>query len=182
MNDGQDRTENLALLERTLDVFGSDPGRWPEDVRHRLAGFIARDASAQERLVSERAFERVLQAHPATEPQRLARLADQIVAKVETSLAPSESRGAEIIAWPGPRRRQSDKMAPVRISRKPGGLGSAAALLAASLLVGVFAGSTDAIRPFAQRVADNIGLAADIDPVEATVVDDMPELNEWEVQ
>lgn len=182
MNDGQDGVENLALLERTLDVFGSDPERWPEDVRRRLSGFIARDGAAQARLGAEQAFESLLRARPAGESQRLAKLADQIVEKVAASLEPSERRGAEIIAWPGPRGRQIDKTSPVRISRKPGGLGSAAALLAASLLVGVFAGSTDAIRPFAQRLADNIGLAADIDPVEATVVDDMPELNEWEVQ
>lgn len=182
MNSGQGRKELLELLEQTLDAFGADMRRWPDAARLRLTGFVARDAEAKARIEAERAFEAMLDRVPVAGAGHLAQLQDRVLASVSGSGQAGGDAGAKIIPWPGTRRGQDGKRAPVRVSRTPGGRGSTAALLAASLLIGVFAGTTDAIKPFAQRIADNIGIAADFDPVGTTLVDDSPELNEWEVQ
>ena len=195
MDKDLNKTTKAALLERMLDTYGSDTARWPEDVARRLDRFMASDGEARARMARERAFEQAL--NTAAQPDRLelSMLSERIVAEVALSMrgeaagsgegevGRGERRG-QIIPWPVRERRAPSGTQPERwrLNRRPGDIGSAAALLAASLVVGIFVGTTDIVRPIAQDFADTIGIAAEIDPDDAIVIDETPEVSEWEAQ
>lgn len=180
MNTEPNSNSDLALLERTLDAFGSDPMRWPAERRQQLASCLTDDPRAGRRIEREQAFEKVLASASGTDHQRLAELSERIIDVVTGDTRTKQD--AEIIQWPGPVTRQASTPPPVRLSRHPVGTAPAAALLAASLLIGIFAGSSEDFLPFAQNVVDTIGIAADIDPSASLLGDETSELSEWEIQ
>jgi hypothetical protein len=132
------RNQRLADLQSALDAFGADRTRWPAHVRHGLSAFVSGDAEAQ-RLVNEAAaFDRLLDAAPTLSADRLDALAHRISALAERQPHVIHSR---------------EKMG-VENNAPHGGLGFArrerafaGAALAASLLLGIFAGQTPAIDP-----------------------------------
>jgi hypothetical protein len=116
----------LDGLEQALERFGSDRTRWPAPVRRDFAGLLARDAGAKARLREAEALDRLLDLAPQPAIDTRA-LADRILAQAvaETpAVAPPKAR----VAWA------------VFDRRPPLAQWPAAAVLAASLVLGTFVG------------------------------------------
>lgn len=150
---------DIAALRRLLDTYGGDASRWPQAEARRVAPLLARDGPARALLAEARALDKILARAPITQPERRQRLADRIAAaaNVETDTA-TMRRGPNVLDLTrasGPARR-----APIV---RRAGQWQAAALLAASLLVGVFAGVSGIVGPAFDDVAALLGLAGDGD-------------------
>lgn len=160
----------LTAFENVLDTFGGDPTRWPAEKRGRLMSLAAEDADAARLLREAKALDAVLTKAGGLPVRDTRALADRIAAAVANT-APGQpaqpQRGAEsvdgasgvVIAWPrsGENARAAGQAA-VGSAPPRNGLSSnwrTAALLAASLMVGIFVGVTDLVpTDVAQFVAD----------------------------
>jgi hypothetical protein len=115
-------------LEMALDTYGADRTRWPAPLRLELSGLIANSREAQKMLADAAAFERVLDMAPQFDSSRLDQLSDRIAASAQRQPRLLEggglSAGGSTASWPAPRRQH----------------GIVATALAASLVLGVFAG------------------------------------------
>lgn len=145
-----DRAE-LEELERVLATYGADRDRWPAAARLRFAPLLAGDAEARRMLSEARALDRLLDRAPVVSEARREALAARLVGEAirapriaEPAVTPpmTEARRAVVVeldrAAAGGRRR-------VKRLPHPGWFNGgrqmpAAALLAASLLLGIFAG------------------------------------------
>lgn len=161
------RLAELTAFENVLDTFGGDPARWPAENRERLMSLADADAEAGRLLSEARALDGVL-AYAAGPPVgSTAALADRIAAAVANT-APGQPAHPErqrdddapaatntsgvVIAWPrtgGERSRVAAQVAALTGSgpqreRVTSGWRTAA-LLAASLVIGVFVGTTDLV-------------------------------------
>lgn len=129
--------EDFALL---LETFGGDRTRWPADDRRRFARLLSASPEARRLLSEAEALDRLLDEAPRLSPAREARLAESIMA------AATEER-PKVVSMPKTRRATPTRIWP------------AAALLAASLLAGVFAGMTgmldDVMTPETQLALDD---------------------------
>jgi hypothetical protein len=136
----------LAGLQHLLDVYGADRARWPAAERLRLAGFISSDPGAKAALAEAQALDRLLDLAPRVSVERERALARRILAAV----GESQQRAAAPVSLhrPAPRRASVARWA-------------APALMAASLVVGVFVGSTGALQPTVTYLAEISGLADD---------------------
>lgn len=122
----------LDKLEAALDAYGADRTRWPAPLRLALSGLIAGNSEAQRMLRDAEAFDRLLDRAPQYDQSRLDGLIQRIMATAERqprvvssrSSAAHESSSGRPAAWGWQRRHQ----------------GFAATALAASLVLGVFAG------------------------------------------
>ena len=120
-------TVGLDKLEATLDTYGADRTRWPAPLRHALSGLIAGNAEAQELLKQAEAFDRLLDKAPQYDAARLGKLTERIVAAAERQ----------------PRLVAEQRVATGHLAlRHRHGL--AATALAASLVLGVLAGQSNA--------------------------------------
>lgn len=123
--------EDRVALEQLLDTHGGDRTRWPAADRLRFASMIARDPGAK-RLVAEAAvFDRLLDMAPGPVPAQ-----ERMVTERVAALAMAERRSASV-----PRATPSLARPARRETRWP-----AAALLAASLILGVVIGGMGALR------------------------------------
>jgi hypothetical protein len=128
------QTIELEALAHRLEVSGSDRTRWPAQERLRFAPLLAQSSEARQLLAEAAALDRVLDMAPGPDGARLAPLIDRIVA-----LAEREGQGDSTKVVPFPAHRPAS-----RAARPPINSGGwrAAALLAASLVVGAFVGTT----------------------------------------
>lgn len=158
------RAQDLDALESLLEVYGADRTRWPARERLRFAGFISEDADAR-RLISEAsALDRLLDCAPRASEDREHALKERIVA---AALRTSEPRFAVVAAGGG----QGEAHELPVWKRRPAALTSmlkrlpvrsewpAAAVLAASLVMGVMLGSAGTFQPTMQEVAEAAGFA-----------------------
>jgi hypothetical protein len=117
---------SLDALEQVRDRYGADRTRWPAPVRRDFASLLATSPEAQARLSEAAALDRLLDLAP--QPTFDARpLADRIMAAVEQerpAVAPPRAR----VAWAS------------GAGRAASGSWPAAALLAASLVLGTVFG------------------------------------------
>jgi anti-sigma factor RsiW len=126
-----DRTHPLlAELETVLDVCGGCPERWPDGTRARLSAFVAENREAARMFAEARALDALLDAAPAPIPPR--GLEARIMA-----------------AAPSP-RREPRLTAPARAT---GRMWLEAALLAASLFIGIVIGASGQVVPALRDVA-----------------------------
>ena len=162
------RAVELTELEGVLDTFGGDPGRWPASKRERLVGFAASDKDARRLLREAEALDAVLSRAAGPAVGNTVRLADRIAAAAAGTAQSSGGAGhrlhnAEdhaaaggkagvVIAWPisGPVSNQAARTAtpdgPAGAGRvRPSSNWRTAAMMAASLLVGVFVGVMDLV-------------------------------------
>jgi hypothetical protein len=141
----------LGALEQVLERFGSDRTRWPAPVRRDFAGLLASSAEAKARLREAEALDRLLDLAP--EPEIDARaLADRIVAAAAAerpAVVPPEARAAGAIGGRAAARRTE---------------WPAAALLAASLVLGMFVGLNGAFDTAVAPLVAQVSADADIDP------------------
>lgn len=154
----------LDELERLLDAYGADQERWPQDVRARFAPVLSDRRAA--RLLSEAAaLDRVLAHAPLPDPARRAALADRILAEARASRGDEAGRQpGTVIAWPGSRRARTS--APVSGSElRPSW--KAAALLAASLALGIFIGALDLVPEPVSQIAEVVDFDSDLDQTAA---------------
>lgn len=161
------RKRDIETLQLGLQRYGADPARWPEDLRALLNDASPDDADVQGLIAEARALDSVLEAGNGDVAagkldQKEAALATRIMAVVEAEKA------------------QTTKILPFR--RKAGGpIGSpsswqtriewnvAGGLLAASLMLGIFAGASGWIDSAADPVASAFGLSDDsIDVTDAS--------------
>jgi biopolymer transport protein ExbB/TolQ len=136
MNRTINREQLLDELQAALDVAGARPGGWPEAQRARLAAFVESDEKAAALFAEAKALDRVLdRAQGAGGADIPAGLEARIVAAANmTTQPPHHDRS---------RRKRSRK----RASEGRRNVWQAAALLAASLIVGVFIGLSGTASP-----------------------------------
>lgn len=167
MTDRIEHQRDLEALERLLDSHGADRTRWPAPARLRFAAFVAESPEARRAVTGAEALDRLLDRAPATSDERRAALADRIVS-MALAEAPRAASAPSSVVPLGDRRERMGRMA----TRVASSGWSAAALLAASLLVGVFAGVSGTVPPAVQSVAQLTGIDAD--------ADGSPDWNAWD--
>lgn len=118
----------LDELEAALDTYGADRTRWPAPLRLSLSGLIAGNPDARRMLKDAEAFDQLLDKAPQYDATRLSKLSDRIAAAAE--------RQPRLVT--SQERTQTSVRAAKSVLRRHHGI--AATALAASLVLGVFAG------------------------------------------
>ena len=127
------QTMSLRDFERLLEVYGGDRTRWPLAARASAAMRLAGDATARRRLAEAEALDAVLLHAPEPDAADVAALASRIVAA-----AASAPRTAPVVV-PSPTRFE---LRPRRRYVVDPFLVRTGAVLAASLMIGIFVGQT----------------------------------------
>jgi hypothetical protein len=136
MNMKYSHEDLLRQLESALSIAGANPARWPQDARARLAAFIETDREAERLFAEAKALDKVL-ARACCGPASGGCEAKILAACLEL---PQQRGGgsAAILSFRGMPRR--------RLHRDTPGAGAAfwggAAMLAASLMLGVYIGAS----------------------------------------
>ncbi len=150
MKDGM----GLEALELVLERFGSDRTRWPLPVRRDLAGLLATSAEAQKRLREAEALDRLLDLAPMPKIDTRA-LADRILA---SAIADKPAASRAPVAKPvSVFQRRAPRAAEAQWP--------AAALLAASLVLGAFSGLSGTFNTAVEPLMTaNASIESEIDP------------------
>lgn len=164
----QEIDNDRKMLAQVLDTWGSDRSRWPSDRRARLAHLLETDATSRRLVAEARALDRVLDRAPLVAGDRMAALADRIMASAveatgKVAAPPSSGR---VVSFPSfrlqtalkrPSNTNSDDALTGRTAWQ------SAALIAASLLIGVYIGAGSTVLPIMQDVAESVGIVAELD-------------------
>jgi len=154
------RLAELTAFENVLDTFGGDPLRWPAERRERFVRLAAADADAARLLHEAKALDAVLTKAGRLPARDTRALADRIAAAVadtapgqpapsqkqaESGPASGDGSSGVVIAWPrsGDNTRAPAEAAVASVPRRLSSGWRTAALLAASLVVGIFVGAGD---------------------------------------
>jgi hypothetical protein len=154
--DNENEIDIDALLKTTLDAYGANPERWPLARRAQLIALTQSDPAAASLLGEARAVDRLLEVTAVA--QRPEVPLDLVARIMTTATNPTDgqgaqipavrsghARGGEVVHLDRTRPLQTDAVRTVRPTLsafKQAGCWPAAAMLAASLLVGVFIGGT----------------------------------------
>jgi len=156
------RAKDREALERLLDVYGADRTRWPARERLRFASFISEDEAAQRLMAESAALDALLDRAPRASEDRERALKERIVAaalrSTETKLA-VVTGGGETAASRVPTWLRHARRAPSSAKSHERREWPAAALLAASLVVGIVLGSAGTFDTTVQEVAEATGIA-----------------------
>lgn len=158
MTNTSNTSMTLADFERLLDVYGGDRTRWPAEARAAAAQLVARDAKARRTLAEAESLDRVLERAPLPSLAVEAALAERIVAAAQRSPRIVKTAGGQspVVSLPEGRAVPPPRAA----SRKLGllrGEVRAAAVLAASLMVGIFIGISNVPQSVVPALADLAG-------------------------
>lgn len=172
--DGQDKGRDVMTaveFDRLLSIYGSNRSRWPSAVRARVDAVLASTTpeavDLRQALREIRALDRLLAHAPVVSPE----CTNALSARIMLAARASARDDAHVIGRVVPFERRdarptSPAKAPVAgaaVSR-PGWAGwGAAAVLAASLLVGVFIGDGVQVTATLQDIADAAGLGPYVD-------------------
>jgi hypothetical protein len=145
---GQVPSGPIADLADGLDVFGADLARWPE--RRRLAAeeVLKTSVDARRLLAEAQALDAVLSHAPAAQPAATARVRDALMARLAEEAPAAEasaSPAATVVALPSRRGVRSAAAPAPRTSPAQRPLWREALVLAAALLIGVFAGTSGVV-------------------------------------
>jgi len=166
--------ENYDRVADLVAAYGGDLERWPASERHRVD---ALDAAQRKQLLGEaRAFDRLIMSAVAKEDQCSA--SDELMARILTSLPTEHHETARANSDTGmvmPDGRSGSRNAQSRRHRRSAYQETiaAASLLAASLVIGFFIGSTDLGRTTTVQLGDLAGLSPDITEMQTTALDDV---------
>ncbi len=159
-------------LEHLLDVCGADRTRWPARERLRFASFITQDEEAQRLVAESAALDALLDRAPRASEDRERVLKERIVA---AALRTSETRLAVVTS--------NDKLAAPRLpiwlrAAAPARMRErrewpAAAVLAASLVLGVMLGSAGTFDSTMQQVAEVAGIDGTAETSQLALGEDM---------
>lgn len=126
---------DLRRLEQALDLYGANLARWPNDERRALEPLIAKSNTARRMVGEARAVDRLLDMAPATVARE-----DLVNRIVEKAKADRGHSGAKVIRFrPG--------ALAARAGWRANWTWPSAALLAASLLLGLYVGATGLVDP-----------------------------------
>jgi hypothetical protein len=156
------RSDDLDALEQLLASHGSDRTRWPAPARLRFASLIASNGAAKRMLEEAEALDRLLELAPQPSAERVAAAA----ARISALAARDEGHGISILRRAPRRAARAERAWSFSFGQGGDGMGAiAAGLMAASLVVGAFAGSAGlldrAIEPYAAAAADEADSDAD---------------------
>jgi hypothetical protein len=154
------RAEDREALERLLDVYGADRTRWPARERLRFAGIAGEDKVAARMLAEANALDRLLEQAPRASGADVEALKERIMAAALRSGAPQlavVAGGKAGVAQPN----SATKRGPAFATRFGRGEWPAAAMLAASLVLGVMLGSTGTLDTTMHQMAEVAGLSTD---------------------
>jgi hypothetical protein len=150
------RAEDREALERLLDVYGADRTRWPARERFRFAGIAGEDKVAARMLAEANALDRLLEQAPRASGADVEALKERIMAAALRSGAPQlavVAGGKAGVAQPN----SATKRGPAFATRFGRGEWPAAAMLAASLVLGVMLGSAGTFDATMREVAQVTG-------------------------
>lgn len=164
-----DGDAELAAFELMLDTFGGDAARWPAD---RAAGADvllrrpdASGAAARRSLAAARALDRALAVAPELDIRRVAALTARII-----SQARAPEIASNVVPLTAARRSRKTIAATMPATRRSW---VTAAMLAASLLVGIAIGPGSTGLPALHAAADAIGLGGYVDQLALAPNDDL---------
>lgn len=149
----------LELLDDVLAAYGGDRTRWPAAARLELSQLISSSHEARTMLAEAEALDRLLDMAPAVASSRISALSDRIMAQ----------------AMRGPRIVAAKDLAPPPAARpKPVWRRHAAGLsaLAASLMIGLFAGQNATVAPAVTELASAVGIESLSDNAKLAATDE----------
>jgi hypothetical protein len=156
-------------LQELLDIYGADVARWPAHAQGRADHLLAAGPETGRMMAEAKALDAVLALAPLPATDRRVALADRIVAEaLQSKPEPRTSGSGVVIPWPGAARERGSRL--LRASRSPAW--RAAALLAASLLVGVFIGAQDLAPGAVHRLVEAVEYNSDFDQAAAVISGD----------
>jgi len=152
------RAKDRQALACLLEVYGADRTRWPARERLRFASFICEDEAARRLVAEATALDALLDRASLASEEREHALKERIVAaamrsgerKLAVVTGRSTGSAARLAAWA---RRPSFTKATTSAEWP------AAALLAASLVVGVVLGSAGTFDTTVEQMAEATGFA-----------------------
>lgn len=144
----------LDAFEKALETFGSDRTRWPAPVRRDFAGLLATSADAQARMREAEALDRLLDLAPPPAIDTNT-LASRILAAAAAEGAATAAPAAAARPWSIFERRSAGRSD----ERWP-----AAALLAASLVLGAIFGFSGMFPQPADTAVAEASFDPDMDP------------------
>jgi hypothetical protein len=152
------RAQDRQALACLLEVYGADRTRWPARERLRFASFICEDDAARRLVAEAGALDALLDRASRASEERVHALKERIMAAAarsgERKLAVVTGRsGGSAARWANWARRPSFAKVTTRAEWP------AAALLAASLVVGVLLGSAGTFDTTVQEMAEATGFA-----------------------
>lgn len=151
-----DTNESLNRdLQGILDVYGADASRWPQAQRARLAPLMATDASARAAINEAAALDTLLDSAPRVGVDRERALAARIMAAADAVGIDQAAPTRNVLDFQ--RRRVLPAATGWRALANP----AASALLAASLMLGIFAGFSGQFTPAVDALAVAAGLGED---------------------
>lgn len=153
MSNQSESALRLQELSRLLELYGADKNRWPAADRIRLSSFIAIDPRGKAALAQAAALDRLLDMAPAVSAERERALAERIMAAVAAT-NPLPSAASNIVPFPAPKKTAIPFLH--KQARH-----AASALLAASLVLGIFAGTSGQLSSTVDYVAVAVGLSED---------------------
>ena len=168
MTNVQKQTADELALERQLEIYGADQARWSLEVRERFAPLLASDARARDSLAEARALDRLLDRASVPNASRERAVRDRIIEAInhQSDRVRTAQPAGRVIQLPTRRRRR------LAAAAAPTSVWQAAALLAASLAIGVYVGSAGGLTPEVQVVAEVVGLETQADPTQLSLLDD----------
>ena len=164
MTDMREQNQALELLERTLDVFGSDSARWPAGVKTKLTPLMNNSVDARRKIAEAVALDKVLSNAPVISLARQSELADQIVAKAlrqPRQIAVSDQPVRSIARPPMASRFKTWRQNSI--------VGGA---LAASLMIGILSGQNSTVGSFSEAMIAGVD-ATDVSAQQIAQTDEL---------
>jgi hypothetical protein len=126
----------IEALKRLLEIYGADRSRWPARDRLKFAELVAESAGARQAMADAEAFDRLLDMAPEPKATDMTALSNRILAAAAADARGDRPGKVETLSRSARPRNESLKSQPRRRVDWP-----AAALMAASLMLGIFAGT-----------------------------------------
>jgi hypothetical protein len=177
------RAEDRQALERLLEVCGADRTRWPARERLRFASLVCEDESARRLLAESAALDALLDRAPLASEDRERALKERIVAAALRSGEPKLA----VVASTGPKASplaafvRGARLGPSRNGGHASREWSAAAVLAASLVIGVMLGSSGTFDATVQEVAEATGFTTTAEMSQLALGEDILALSDEEL-
>ena len=153
MTNKDTQATDREALARLLEIHGADRTRWPARERLRFAGVISEDKTAAKLLAEAEALDRLLDQAPRASAAGIEALKERIVAAALRTHEPQLAviAGGKKVAVV-PHAQRGRRSLTTRFVEWP-----AAAVLAASLVLGVMLGTTGTVGMAMQEVAQVAG-------------------------
>jgi hypothetical protein len=156
MTNKDTQATDREALARLLEIHGADRTRWPARERLRFAGVISEDKAAEKLLAEAEALDRLLDKAPRASAAGIDALKERIMAAALKAHEPHVAviaGGKNVVALPQVQRGRRPLTA--RFVEWP-----AAAVLAASLVLGVMLGTTGTVETTMQEMAQAAGFGS----------------------